>query len=358
MILYVCLIIATVLLAVYVYLILTSPERLGKEMLVCLYKHQVDSIKNNQLELETIHQKIKAVQENISTMQHEPDPRLIKRKKVLLKKIDASKKMLDSYKKNGLGILDMIPLTGYRVMELLAIDNNNAFLASLRKKCLHIKYEQDAMAYATYLMASLIGHLMLGAILLFWGIGFGLAMGMGTRSLVIGVISAAVFALLGYLPYDEINTVLQKRADDIERDFPRVVSKLALLTISGLELNQAWEMVAASETGTLYAEMRRVTIDMNNNIPYVVAYTGFINRCDYGYTTKLATAIMQNMSKGNAEIVSLLHQMNTECWSEYKHTARRKGEMISSKLTVPTLLLFAGMLILVLVPTIGGFNMF
>ncbi|MBR4960940.1 MAG: type II secretion system F family protein [Clostridia bacterium] len=355
---YVCLIIATILLAVYVFLIVTVPEGTGKQMLMCLYKHYVDTIKDYQLELNMIRQKIKAVQETISTMQHEPDPRLLKRQKVLLKKMDETKKILDNYKKNGLGILDMIPLTGYRVMDILGIDNNNEFLARLRKKCLHIKYEQDAMAYATYLMANLLGNLMLSAVLLFWGIGFGLAMGMGTRSLVIGIAAAAVFALLGYLPYDGINSILQKRADSIERDFPRVVSKLALLTISGLELNQAWELVSASETGTVYQEMRRVIIDMNNNVPYVTAYTGFINRCDYGYTTKLATAIMQNMSKGNAEIVSLLHQMNTECWSEYKHAARRKGEMISTKLTIPTLLLFAGMLILVLVPTIGGFNLF
>jgi len=354
----ICLLIATVLLVVFLVLFMSVTEDTGVRFLKCLYKNKLDEIKNYNLELEVILERLEALEKASSTMRRDPDPRMIKRKKQLEKKIIAAQKVAASYQKNGLEIYELAPMAGFRVLQLLNIDGTNPLLKSLRQQCLHFKNEKDAMTYAIYLLSSLIGNLMLSVVMLFMGMGLGLALGMGTRCLVLGLVLAAAFALLGYLPYDNVSTICKKRAASIEHDFPRVVSKLTLLTVSGLELSQAWDLVASSDTGVLYAEMRRVSTDMNNNVPFSKAYNSFIQRCDYSYTTKLATAIMQNMTKGNAEIVSLLRTMNNESWSECKHAARRKGEEISSKLLWPTLLLFAGMLILVLVPSVGGFNLF
>ena len=59
---------------------------------------------------------------------------------------------------------------------------------------------------------------------------------------------------------------------------------------------------------------------------------------------------------GNAEIARVLSELNRESWSEYKHSARRKGEMISSKLLIPTILMFVGIIIIIIVPVMGGFS--
>ena len=72
--------------------------------------------------------------------------------------------------------------------------------------------------------------------------------------------------------------------------------------------------------------------------------------------TKLATAIIQNLSKGNAEIVKLFRSLNDESWMEHKHNARRMGEKIQSKLLLPTMLMFGGIIILVIVPVMSGFS--
>ena len=81
-----------------------------------------------------------------------------------------------------------------------------------------------------------------------------------------------------------------------------------------------------------------------------------MKRCNNKYTTKLATAIIQNLSKGNSEIVSFFRQLNEESWSEHRHGSRRMSEKIQSKLFVPTMLMFAGILILVIVPVLSGFK--
>jgi tight adherence protein C len=131
---------------------------------------------------------------------------------------------------------------------------------------------------------------------------------------------------------------------------------MALLTVAGMEVNQAWRLTAGSGKSTLYSEMNRVLIDFDNNVPPVEAYSKFITRCNNNYTTKLATAIIQNMSKGNSEIVELFKRLNTESWLEHKHNARRMGEKIQSKLMIPTMLMFLGIIILIIVPVMSGFN--
>lgn len=97
-------------------------------------------------------------------------------------------------------------------------------------------------------------------------------------------------------------------------------------------------------------------MDFDNNVSPVEAYSRFITKCNNLYTTKLATAIIQNTSKGNSEIVSLFRQLNDESWLEHKHDARRMGEKIQSKLLLPTMLMFAGIIILIIVPVMSGFN--
>ncbi|MBQ8509978.1 MAG: type II secretion system F family protein [Clostridia bacterium] len=356
MLMFLCMAVASLLLVVFAYLFLTSGAENERHLRNSLYNNQIDTIKTSKIEYSLIKAKLQENENAVAGMRHEPDPRLVKRAKKLQKLVAQAQKSAKSYKKNGVGILDMAPLAGYRVMDIRKIDNDNSALSGLYQKCLHFKNNDEAMSHAKYLMASLIGNLLLGAVVLFLGIGFGLALGMGTKSLIIGLVLFAVFALLGYVPYDAVNVTVRQRADSIEHDFPRVVSKLTLLTVSGMEVSQAWDLVSMSDTGTLYAEMRRVTIDMENNTSPVAAFKNFIKRCDYSYTTKLGTAMMQSTIRGNTEIVALLRGLNTESWSEYKHSARRKGEQIATKLLIPTLLLFAGILILIIVPAMSGFN--
>ena len=353
---FILLFIATLLILVFCWLFLTAGKPLGTLLKNCMIENAEDGIKSMQIELSQLAEKVKASQGVNASLKREPDPKLVKRAKKLKKQIEAQKKLINGYKKKGLGMLDLVPLAGYRVIQLLRIDSSNSFVSGLNSKCVQFKETNEAMNHTIYITASLIGNILLGVCMFFLGSGLGLALGLGTRALVLGLVLMVVLALLGYLPYDNVNRKINQRADAIERDFPRAVSKLTLLAVSGMDVSQAWNLVASTEVGTLYEEMERVVIDMQNNVSPVNAFTKFIKRCNYVYTTKLATAVMQNTIRGNSAIVELLRELNSECWMEYKHTARRKGEAISSKLLVPTLLLFAGILILVMVPAVNGFN--
>ena len=320
-----------------------------RTLLVCCKEIQVETIKKNQIAMQLLAEEMKRT----GTLE---DKKKLRQGKAYQKKNEEAGKLLEKLEQDKISALDLIPLAGYRLMQLWGWDSTNDVIKRLNRQCVQFKEKKEAMNYTYYLLGSLIGHFLLGFTAFFAALGLGLAMNMGARSLVMAGALLAVFALLGYLPYDSVNATITKRREEIERQFPQAVSKMTLLTVAGMEVNQAWKLTCKSGTGVLYEEMNRVLIDLNHNVPPSEAYSRFITRCNNPYATKLATAIIQNISKGNSEIVALFRTLNDESWMEHKHSARRMGEKIQSKLLIPTLLMFGGILILIIVPVMSGFN--
>ena len=196
----------------------------------------------------------------------------------------------------------------------------------------------------------------MGVVVFVLALGVLLSLNMGIKSLILALCIFIIFGLAGYLPLDNLNSIINERKEEIDNQFPQVASKLTLLTVAGMEVSQAWKLVADSGEGVLYDEMSRVLLDLNNNVSPAEAYTKFMIKCNNNYVNKLATAIIQNVSKGNAEIVTLFRRLNDEAWMERKHSSKKMGEKIQSKLLVPTLMLFGGIILLVIVPVLSGFN--
>lgn len=340
---------ATVFFLIFAFLFLSADDNLVKAILVCLKETEAENIKNYQAEL-------KLLVENMKRTGDLDDKKKITEGKRLKNKLKESKKRYEALGQGKIGVLDVVPVAGYRLMQLLGWDGTNEAIKKLKQKCIQFKERKEAVNYTYYLLGSLFGYVLLGLCCFFLVTGLSLAAGMGTRSLVAGGAALVVFGLLGYLPYDNVNATTKKREEEIENQFPQAVSKLALLTVAGLEVGQAWRLSCQSETGVLYDEMRRVLVDLDHNVSPMEAYGKFISRCNNAYTTKLGTAIMQNLSKGNSEIVKLFCTLNEESWMEHKHNARRKGELIQSKLLIPTLLMFVGIIVLVIVPVMSGFS--
>lgn len=176
--------------------------------------------------------------------------------------------------------------------------------------------------------------------------------------LLVGTVGVLLVLFLVYALYDEVADKVKKRRAAISRQFPNVVSKLALLVTSGMIMDRAWKEAAYSEDGELYLEMRKTSEERDNLVDPSVAYANFIDRCSTKEATKLASAIIQNQSKGNAEIGILLKDMAHEAWQERRHTAKRDSEAANSKLMIPTMMLFITILVMIMVPVAMSFSGF
>ena len=345
-----CMVLGTAVFVVFLYLFISADEEIVNMMVESCIETQGEELKTVRLEMERLAEKARR-------LGGIDDKKIKKSAKKLKKRHENAKKLSEVYRNGKISGLDMIPIVGYRLMQLLKWDSTNETVKNLYKKCCHFQEKKEAMHHTYYLLGALFGYILVGAGAFFVVLAITLSLGMGTRGAVVALIALVVSGVVGYVPYDNVSATVLKREEAISSEFPQVVSKLALLTVAGMEVNQAWKITGQSGEGTLYDEMNRVMLDLHNNVSPVEAYARFIQRCDNKYTTKLGTSIIQNTSKGNSEIVRLFKSLNDESWMEHKHSARRMGEKIQSKLLIPTILLFVGILVLVIVPVMSGFGL-
>ena len=117
--------------------------------------------------------------EQLKKNSQNPDKKKLKNGQKLKKKYDEGNKQMELLQNGKINILDTIPLAGYRLIQMMTWDNTNDYVKKLNQKCLQFKEKKEAMHYSYYLIASLIGNLLLGFSGFFAGTASGLAMNMG-----------------------------------------------------------------------------------------------------------------------------------------------------------------------------------
>lgn len=165
------------------------------------------------------------------------------------------------------------------------------------------------------------------------------------------ILVGLVGMVLAYLYVDSIITsVIEDRQSEIELEFADMVSKLTLLVNAGMIMREAWARVADTSDGLIYREMHSAIQQINNGMAEVEAYVYFGNRCETKRVKKFASMLVQNLTKGNHELVSFLKQTTKESWEERKNIVKRKGEAAATKLLIPIGIMFVGLLIMIVVP--------
>ncbi|MBU3112340.1 type II secretion system F family protein [Clostridium lacusfryxellense] len=167
-----------------------------------------------------------------------------------------------------------------------------------------------------------------------------------------------VFMACAFWYYDMLITdIISKRNSDIDRDLPNIISKLTLLVNAGMILSEAWIKVSTTGNSTIYEEMRKTTMEIQNGTSEIEAYMNFSDRCMKMEVTKFISTLVQNITKGNKELVTYLKDQTKISWEEKKHNVRRQGEKASSKLLIPISITFIGILIMIVVPIFANFSM-
>lgn len=147
---------------------------------------------------------------------------------------------------------------------------------------------------------------------------------------------------------------VRKRRLAIQLDFPDFVNKLTLLINAGLTVSKAWEKTASdsSRHTPLYRELSSAMQEIRSGMPEHKAYEEFAKRCRVPVITRFISVILQNIRKGNAELVPILRVFANECWELRKSTAKRYGEEASTKMLLPMMLMFVAILLIVGMPAV------
>ena len=169
------------------------------------------------------------------------------------------------------------------------------------------------------------------------------------------VIFASVVLLIAFYITDrELDERIKKRNFYIQYDFPDFLNKLVLLINAGMTVPRAWEKIVSDRKNMtpLYNELNITYLEIKNGKAEMAAYEDFARRCRVKEITKFMTLIIQNLRKGNGELVPLLKLQSNECWQLRKNMAKRLGEEASTKLVLPLMIMFVGILVLVILPAV------
>lgn len=297
------------------------------------------------------------------------EKKLEKKKKEDQKQIEAYAKKEEAYLSGkAIGILDLLPLVGYRFCALAGLDAESDMLRGLMTSCEQSGYmelergqetngKKNCMIYAYYILSSVVSFLYVGAML---GCFVFLLMRLTGKetgiSLVAGMVVLAAMAVVGYLPLDALTHKAANRKEEIDREFPNVISKLVLLVLSGMNISRAIEQASVSGDGLIYQELATVVKESSQSVSLEGALTRLQGRCSNKYIDKFVTIVSKSFSSGNANLAGDLKTLNDECWLEKKHSARRMADKVQTKLFIPTMIMFVGILVVIIIPVMSGFN--
>lgn len=167
---------------------------------------------------------------------------------------------------------------------------------------------------------------------------------------VIGVAAAGIFA---WYFLNQMKTRLQERQIGCTVELPEIVSTMALLVNSGMVLREAWETVAFSKEGEIYDLMRLACGDMQNGSSDMDAILKFSALSNTAEVKKFASALVQGMEKGSSDLANMLADQSSEMWNLKRQGMLQKGEAAATKLLIPTVLIFLGIIILVVAGAAG-----
>lgn len=236
-----------------------------------------------------------------------------------------------------------IYFVGYAVMETLHYSYKSKSDRKLRKE-VSVFYGEK---YAEYFVRVVHAQKVTMAFTL-------LAFAVPVYGITSSLSSFAVIVLFSGLAYYYYGTLtskkIEQRAEEMLGDFSNVVSKLALLTNAGMIMREAWEEVAYTGDTNIYVEMQKAVVEMQNGVSEIDALYNFGARCIIPEIKKFTSTIIQGIIKGNSELTAMLQEQSKEVWAIKRQNVKRKGEKAASMLLLPMVIMFAGILIMVVIP--------
>lgn len=174
---------------------------------------------------------------------------------------------------------------------------------------------------------------------------------------VIFVIMAGIVMILLFVPViyqSRITGGMNKRREQLHRDYPEFVEHFVLLIGAGLTVKGTWERMVkdyenrGGEQHYVYEEMKLALGEMDCGMSETRAYELFGKRTGLLSYMKFCTLIVQNLRKGSSDLLHLLDYEVTNAFHERKENAKELGEKAGTKLLLPMVVMLALVFVIIL----------
>lgn len=207
--------------------------------------------------------------------------------------------------------------------------------------------------YAEY-YANVAWAQMLTLVHLFASVTFMMAGIMYENAAFMLLVGIFMCVLIATYSLQNMKNTLSKRTEESEAQLPEVVSTMAVLVNSGMVLREAWNMVAENGEGVFYDLMKKATENMRNGYSDADAIFLFGKASNSTEIKKFTSALLQSMEKGGAELSVFLARQSSELWVTKRQHMLQNGEKAATKLLLPIVLIFVGIIIIVMTAAFAG----
>lgn len=155
------------------------------------------------------------------------------------------------------------------------------------------------------------------------------------------------------------------RKKEMQRDYPDVLDKLVLFLQAGFSIRKAMEKLAIDyqrnrqkyhmKERAAYEEIVKTCREMEGGVYEADAYERMGKRCKISQYKILSVFLVQNLRKGNQNILELLEREAASAGEERKREARVRGEEASVKLLLPMIMQLMVVLVILMVPAFLSF---
>lgn len=183
---------------------------------------------------------------------------------------------------------------------------------------------------------------------------------------VILVAGLTVSILIWFLMDKDLDSKVKHRNNQMLQDYPEIINKFSLLVNAGMTIKQAWFNIAEdyirkkevqkSEIRYAYEEMTATLYELKLGIPESQAYEQFGQRTGLLPYIKFSSCLVQNLKKGNKDMVSILKIEAMEAFHERKATAKKLGEEASTKLLGPMAIMLLIVFAIIMIPAFLSFG--
>ena len=174
----------------------------------------------------------------------------------------------------------------------------------------------------------------------------------GLQLIILGIVCVAAVA---YGEKKDAKKEKEQLLEEMNRDYPLIVSQLSILMGAGMSFRKALERIVIKYVNGIknknqepkagFEQMLIVHRRMSDGLSEIQAIEELGKRCESKEFRKLSMLLSQNLRKGSKDLIECLEKEQNNAFEIRKQRAIRAGEEASTKLLIP----MGGMLFIVIV---------
>lgn len=189
----------------------------------------------------------------------------------------------------------------------------------------------------------------------------GIGLGIYKKSIVTALYLIIVGLFVLFYPMLKQKQEEKERKEEILREYPKVVSKVALLVGTGMTVRRALVKTVerydeGKERNSLYEEINKVLKEQQSGMSESVSYEHMGRRCDIPEIWKFTHLISLNLKTGQQGLSEKLYEAAADAHAAQRREVRKRGEEAGTKLVFPMMIYLIIVFVIIIVPAFSSLS--